>query len=82
MKETLKQIDKRNPMYQETMIQMRFETFTEEDMRFFKEQYLTSKDIFTRNQILQAFVLLAQNLDCLIWLKNMDMIVSKKHLYN
>ena len=77
MKETLKQIDKRNPMYQETMIQMRFETFTEEDMFFFKEQYLTSKDIFTRNQILQAFVLKCLQYD----LKDFFLSAFKKERY-
>jgi hypothetical protein len=45
------------PEYREAMIHMRFEPFSEEDMLFFKELYLTSKDLFNRNQILDAFVM-------------------------
>ncbi|WP_455816133.1 hypothetical protein [Pseudomonas cerasi] len=52
---------KDNPVYRDAMIQMRFEAFTEDDVAFFKAHYLTSKDTFSRNQILQAFVLTCQD---------------------
>lgn len=60
--ETVKQrVGKRgykdNPQYQDAMINMRFEKFSDEDLQFFVNLYSTSKDIFSRNQILQAFVL-------------------------
>ncbi len=48
---------KDNPVYRDAMIKMRFEAFTDDDVAFFEAHYLTSKDIFSRNQILHAFVL-------------------------
>jgi hypothetical protein len=74
-------IGKRNyvdiPQYREAIIQMRFELFSEEDMLFFKELYLTSKDIFNRNQILQAFVLQCLQYD----LKDFFLLAFKKERY-
>ncbi|MCL2312951.1 MAG: hypothetical protein FWC41_12125 [Firmicutes bacterium] len=66
-----------NSEYRESMIHMRFEPFSEEDMLFFKELYLTSKDIFTRNQILQAFVLQCLQYD----LKDFFLLAFKKERY-
>ena len=66
-----------NPEYRESMIHMRFEPFSEEDMLFFKELYLTSKDIFSRNQILQTFVLQCLQYD----LKDFFLLAFKKERY-
>ena len=66
-----------NPQYREAMIHMRSESFSEEDMLFFKDLYLTSKDIFTRNQILQAFVLQCLQYD----LKDFFLVAFKKERY-
>lgn len=66
-----------NPQYREAIIQMRFELFSEEDMLFIKELYLTSKDIFSRNQILQAFVLQCLQYD----LKDFFLLAFKKERY-
>jgi hypothetical protein len=66
-----------NPQYREAMIHMRFEFFSEEDIFFFKELYLTSKDIFSRNQILQAFVLQCAQYN----LKDFFLLAFKKERY-
>lgn len=50
-------------IYREAMINIRFESFTIEDTNFFIDYYKTVKDIFSRNQILQAFVLQCQKYD-------------------
>lgn len=54
---------KDNPVYREAMIQMRFETFTDDDVAFLEAHYLTSKDVFSRNQILYALVLTCADRD-------------------
>lgn len=46
-----------NPTYQSAMEQLRFETFSAADIHFFQQVYQTSHDLFSRNQVLQAFVL-------------------------
>lgn len=46
-----------NPAYREAMIQMRFDTFAQGDVAYFQNLYGDAKDVFSRNQILQAFVL-------------------------
>jgi hypothetical protein len=43
--------------YQHAMSYLVFEAFSEDDMQFFKELYLATKNIYTRNTILKAFVL-------------------------
>lgn len=80
--ETVKQLVgkrgyKDNPVYREAMIQMRFDEFTDEDVEFFKTLYITSKDIFSRNQILQALVLQCQRHD----LKSFFLAAFRKERY-
>ena len=68
---------KDHPEYQETMIQMRLTMFTEADVAYFKNLYADSKDLFSRNQILQAFVL-----QCLRYpLKDFFLTAFKKERY-
>ncbi|CEH34423.1 hypothetical protein [Romboutsia lituseburensis] len=64
-------------IYREAMINMRFESFTIEDTNFFIDYYKTVKDIFSRNQILQAFVLQCQKYD----LKEFFLSAFKKERY-
>lgn len=64
-------------IYREAMINMRFESFTIEDTNFFIDYYKTVKDIFSRNQILQAFVLQCQKYD----LKKFFLSAFKKERY-
>lgn len=66
-----------SPIYREAMINMRFESFTIEDTNFFIDYYKTVKDIFSRNQILQAFVLQCQKYD----LKEFFLSAFKKERY-
>lgn len=66
-----------SPIYREAMINMRFESFTTEDTNFFIDYYKTVKDIFSRNQILQAFVLQCQKYD----LKEFFLSAFKKERY-
>lgn len=66
-----------SPIYREAMINMRFESFTIEDTNFFIDYYKTLKDIFSRNQILQAFVLQCQKYD----LKEFFLSAFKKERY-
>lgn len=42
---------------QDTMMHIRFDDFSAEDVEYFKNLYTNSKDLFSRNQILQAFAL-------------------------
>ena len=58
--ETVKQfVGKRryadHPQYRDAMTNMRFDTFLNDDVLFLMDLYSQSKDIFSRNQILQAF---------------------------
>lgn len=64
-------------IYREAMINIRFESFTIEDTNFFIDYYKTVKDIFSRNQILQAFVLQCQKYD----LKEFFLSAFKKERY-
>lgn len=64
-------------IYIEAMINIRFESFTIEDTNFFIDYYKTVKDIFSRNQILQAFVLQCQKYD----LKEFFLSAFKKERY-
>lgn len=64
-------------IYREAMINMRFESFKVEDINFFIHYYKTVKDIFSRNQILQAFVLQCQKHD----LKEFFLSAFKKERY-
>lgn len=64
-------------IYREAMINMRFESFTTEDTNFFIDYYKNIKDIFSRNQILQAFVLQCQKYD----LKEFFLSAFKKERY-
>lgn len=64
-------------VYRDAMINMRFESFTIEDTNFFIDYYKTVKDIFSRNQILQTFVLQCQKYD----LKEFFLIAFKKERY-
>ena len=64
-------------IYREAMINMRFENFTIEDTNFFIDYYKSVKDIFSRNQILQAFVLQCQKYD----LKEFFLSAFKKERY-
>lgn len=66
-----------NSIYREAMINIRFESFTIEDTNFFIDYYKTVKDIFSRNQILQAFVLQCQKYD----LKEFFLSAFKKERY-
>lgn len=66
-----------SPIYRESMINMRFESFTIEDTNFFTDYYKNIKDIFSRNQILQAFVLQCQKYD----LKEFFLSAFKKERY-
>ncbi|MCR8744305.1 hypothetical protein [Romboutsia lituseburensis] len=66
-----------SPIYREAMINMRFESFTTEDTNFFIDYYRNIKDIFSRNQILQAFVLQCQKYD----LKEFFLRAFKKERY-
>lgn len=64
-------------IYREAMINIRFESFTIEDTNFFIDYYKNVKDIFSRNQILQAFVLQCQKYD----LKEFFLSAFKKERY-
>jgi len=66
-----------NPQYRDAMIKIRLEAVSEEDMRFLRELYPNSKDIFTRNQILAAFVLQCLRYD----LKDFFLAAFKKERY-
>lgn len=66
-----------SPIYREAMINMRFESFATEDTNFFIDYYRNIKDIFSRNQILQAFVLQCQKYD----LKEFFLSAFKKERY-
>lgn len=68
---------KDNPVYRDAMIKMRFEAFTHDDVAFFEAHYLTSKDIFSRNQILHAFVLTCPGRE----LKDFFLAAFKKERY-
>lgn len=48
---------KDNADYRSAMTALRFDTFTDDDVAFLTAHYLNSKDVFSRNQILQALVL-------------------------
>jgi hypothetical protein len=47
----------RTSAYCEAMSNLCTETFSEDDVQFFKELYLATKDIATRNTIMKAFIL-------------------------
>ncbi|MCL1852359.1 MAG: hypothetical protein FWF88_04930 [Peptococcaceae bacterium] len=65
------------PQYQNAMTHMRFDEFSEEDMMFFKDLYEHTKDIFSRKQVLDAFVLRCLHYD----LKDFFLYAFKKERY-
>ncbi|GKX57544.1 hypothetical protein SOASR030_36560 [Leminorella grimontii] len=66
-----------HPEYRGLMIEMRFEDFSADDVAYFDNLYFSTKDIFSRKQILNAFVLRCLQYD----LKDFFLSAFKKERY-